>query len=60
MEQTLALVIEQIEAGSYSYDQLVQIMEAMIDAIKRDWYAPDSACGGLLKGLERVCEEWYS
>jgi len=60
MKQTLALVTEQIEAGAYSYDQLVQIVEAVIKAIKREWSHPDSLCGKLVNGLERACEEWRS
>ena len=60
MEKTLALVTEQIEAGAYSYGELVQIIGSIIIAVRRDWFAEDSKCGELVERLEAACEEWNS
>lgn len=58
MKQTLMLVLEQVESGLFTYDEMVRIIEAIIKAIKWDFSEPGSPCSDLTKALERACKEW--
>ena len=58
MKQSLALVIEQIQSGLFSYDELVEILGAIKDHINQEHYEPTSRCDRLVMALEVAQRQW--
>ena len=58
MKQSLALVLEQIQAGLFTYDECVRIVTAVSQRIKADYPELTSKCDELAHSLDKAIAGW--